>query len=306
MENQVCDICREKPVRVHLTGQGDYCMDCYNRLILDRYGIEDTFDYPETMSVMEPSGILHTFHIEHMVLRDRVSWDANEVDGDYHFREISDAETNGAVVAQKFFRKIVNGVCTKSLYETKFPADNLVHRDRKYIGLREKGTINIIEDEDRGYAVGFEIDGKKFTGEELELLLGPYSGFTMQYKIQDASDPVLKEDEYLVPVYITRESLIEELERALNIYGDRGFISYKDTMKFDEAFYKVTNKLKVLANSEKRDDAIQAGKHMIRILLNVETDDDYFPIDEIQLICKIIDPFRTDEELADILSLGRL
>ena len=77
-------------------------------------------------------------------------------------------------------------------------------------------------------------------------------------------------------------------------------------MKFDEAFYKVTNKLKVLAHSEKRDDAIQAGKQMIRILLNVDTDDDYFPIDEIQLICKIIDPFGTDEELADILGMGRL
>ena len=302
MEKQVCDICKEKPIRVHLTGQGDYCLDCYNSLILSRYGIEDTFDYPETMSVMEPSGTLHTFQIEHMVLGDRVSWDANEVDGNYHFRDISDADMNGAVVAQKFFRKIVNGVCTKSLYETKFPAENLVHRDRKYIGLREKGTINIIEDEDRGYAVGFEIDGKKFTGEELERLLGPYSGFTIQYKIQDPSDSVLKEDEYLVPVYITKESLIDELERTLNIYGDRGFVSYKDTMKFDEAFNKVADKLEVLAHSEKRDDAIQTGKQMIRILLNIETDDDYFPVNNIQLICKIIDPFGTDEELADILS----
>ena len=188
------------------------------------------------------------------------------------------------------------------MYETKFPADNLAHRDLKYIGLRERGTINIIEDEDREYAVGFEIDGKKFTGEELERLLGAYPGFTMQYKIQDASDPVLKEDEYLVPVYITKESLIDELESVFNTYGDRGFVSYKDTMKFDEAFYKVTDKLKVLAHSEKRDDAINAGKQMIRMLLSVETDDDYFPVYDIQLICKIIDPFGTDEEIAEILS----
>ena len=302
MSKQLCDICKEKTVRVHLTGKGDYCLDCYNGLILNRFGIEDTFDYPDTMSVMEPSGTLHTFHIEHMVLGDRVSWDAYEAEGNYHFREMSDAETNGAAVAQKFFRKIVNGVCTKSLYEANCPVDNLVYRDGKYIGLREKGTIHIIEDEDRNYAVGFEIDGKKFTGKDLERLLGTYPGFALQYMIQDASDPVLKEDEYLVPVYITKESLIDELERALNIYGDRGFVSYKDTMKFDEALYKVTDKLEVLSHSEKRDDAIEAGKKMIHTLMQIETDDDYFPVYDIQLICKIIDPFGTDEELREILS----
>ena len=297
MENQLCDICKQKPIRVHVTGKGDYCLDCYNSLILDEYGLEDTFDYPETMSVMEPSGILHSFHIEHMVLGDKVSWDAYEVDGNYHFREMSDAETNGAAVAQKFFRKIVNGVCTKSLYETKHPADNLLRRDGKCIGLRQKGTINIIEDENRNYAVGFEIDGHKFRGEDLERLLGAYPGFVLQYKIQDASDPVLKEDEYLVPIYITKQSLIDEFERLLNIYGDRGFVSYKDTMKFDEAFYKVTNKLEVLAASEKRDDAIEAGKQMIRILRQIETDDDDFPACNIQLIREIIDPFGIDDTL---------
>ena len=108
MEKQVCDICKKESVRVHLTGQGDYCLACYNTMVLDKYGIEDTFDYPKTMTVMEPSGILHTFHIEHMILGDRVSWEAIEVEGLYHFRELSDAETNGATVARQFFRKIIH------------------------------------------------------------------------------------------------------------------------------------------------------------------------------------------------------
>lgn len=297
MENQLCDICKQKPIRVHVTGKGDYCLDCYNSLILDEYGIEDTFDYPETMSVMEPSGILHSFHIEHMVLGDKVSWDAYEVDGNYHFREMSDAETNGAAVAQKFFRKIVNGVCTKSLYETKHPADNLLWRDGKCIGLRRKGTINIVADEDRNYAVGFEIDGHKFRGEDLERLLGAHLGFTLQYKIQDPSEPVLKEDEYLVPVYITKQSLIDEFEKVLSNYGDSGFVSCKDIIKFDESFYKVINKLEVLAHSEKRADAIEAGKHLVRMLRQIETDDEYFPEYDIQLIREIIDPFGIDDEL---------
>ena len=301
MEKQICDICKKEPVRVHLTGLGDYCLNCYNRMVLDKYGIEDTFEYPKTMSVMESSGSIHTFHIEHMVLGDRVSWDAFETEGHYHFREISDAETNGAAVAQRFFRKIVNGICTKSLYELEHRADNLLSRDGKSVGLREKGTINIIEDEDRGYATGFEIDGKKFTGEDLERLLGSYPGFSLQYQIHDASDPILKEDEYLVPVYITKESLTDEFQSVLNIYGDGGFVSYKDTMIFDEAFYKVTDKLKVLANSEKRADAIEAGKRILRILTHIETDDDYFPIYDIELVCKIVDPYETDAEIKAIV-----
>lgn len=55
-----------------------------------------------------------------------------------------------------------------------------------------------------------------------------------------------------------------------------------------------------------RDYCLRLGISFKQFLLNVDTDDDYFPIDETQLICKIIDPFGTDEELADILSQGRL
>ena len=40
---------------------------------------------------------------------------------------------------------------------------------------------------------------------------------------------------------------------------------------------------------------------MIRALIQVETDDNYFPAPEIQLICSIIDPYDTDDELAEIL-----
>ena len=252
------------------------------------------------MAVMEPNGRCHTFHIEHMIMGDTVCWDAFEQSGNYHFREISDIEANGAAVAQKFFRKIVEGVCTKSLCEDDHRVDNLLYRDGKYLSLRDKGTINIIEDEERGYRIGFEIDGSKFTGEDLERLLGAFPGFSMRYQIQDSSDPILKEDEYLVPVYITKTSLIDELNTAIDIYSDRGFISYNEVLKFDEVFYKIIDKLEVLAHSEKRNDAIEAGREMVRIMKSIETDDDHFPLYDIELICRTVDPFGIDEELKRI------
>ena len=300
MKEHLCDICKKAPARIQITGEGQYCLECHNEMILKKYGLENTFDYPKTMIVMEPGGKTHTFRVEHVILGASVSWDAYEQGGDYHFREISDIDENGTATAKKFFRKIVDSVCTKSLHAAAFPASNLLHRDEEWLELRDKGTINIIEDEDRDYQIGFEIDGKKFRGQDLERLFGPYPGFTLQYHIQDASRPVLKEDEYLMPVYITRETLIDELEVALNIYGDRGFVSYKDTMKFEEVFYKIADKLEVLSNSEKHDNAVAAGREMIRILTQVETDDDYFPIPDIQLVCKIVDPFGTDEEITEL------
>ena len=300
MSEQICDICKKEPVRIHIEGQGNYCLKCYNTMILERIGVDDTFQYPDTMAVREPNGNLHIFRIEHMIMGDTVCWDAFGQNSIYHFREISDIESNGAATAQRFFRKIVEGVCTKSLCEFEHRADNLLYRDGKYISLRDKGTINIIEDEDRGYRVGFEIDGIKFSGEDLEKLLGGFSGFSLQYQIHDASDPVLKEDEYLVPVYITKTSLIDELNTAINIYSDRGFVSYKEAFKFDEVFFKIIDKLEILAHSEKRDEALEAGREMVRIMKSIETDDDYFPLYNIELICKVVDPFGIDEELKRI------
>lgn len=300
MSEQICDICKKEPVRIHIKGQGNFCLKCYNTMILERIGVDDTFHYPDTMAVREPNGSLHTFHIEHMIMGDTVCWDAFEQNGIYHFKEISDIGSNGTESAQRFFRKIVEGVCTKSLCEFEQRADNLLQRDGKYISLRDKGTINIIEDEDRGYQIGFEIDGIKFCGEDLEKLLGGFQGLSLRYQIQDASDPILKEDEYLVPVYITKTSLIGELKTAINNYSDRGFISYKDTLKFSEVFYKIIDKLEVLAHSEKRDKALEAGRDMVRIMKSIETDDDYFPIYEIELICRTVDPFGVDEELKRI------
>lgn len=60
----------------------------------------------------------------------------------------------------------------------------------------------------------------------------------MQYQIKDGSDKLLGENEYLVPVKISKQGLMEELETALAVTTDRGgFLSYKNVPAFDELFY---------------------------------------------------------------------
>lgn len=54
----------------------------------------DTFKYARTMSVMEPTGELYTFEVNHIILGDIVSWEAIEQQGGYEFKGISDMEDN--------------------------------------------------------------------------------------------------------------------------------------------------------------------------------------------------------------------
>jgi|GEM_PF-3385343 hypothetical protein len=230
-----CEICKKNPAKISI-GNHSYCFDCHNKMALHDMGIDDSFTYAKNMSVIEPNGKIHTFEIEHVVLGGIVSWEANEKDGEYRFRLISQTGEDGADTAQKLFRKIVEGVCTKTLEEHKGEWST------SYF-LKSKGNISIIEDEDRDYDTAFVIDGKKFTPEEFAELIKGYVSFQMQYQIKDGSEKLLGENEYLVPVKISKQGLMEELETALAVTTDRGgFLSYKNVPAFDELFYKILDK----------------------------------------------------------------
>ena len=157
--------------------------------------------------------------------------------------------------------------------------------------------IHIVEDEDNGYEPAFVIDGMKFSPEEFVRLFGAYPGFDIHFQIHDVSDPVFGEDKYLVPIRITKESLVNELKMAVNTHGDGNFIGYKDVYAFDQAFDHIISKLEVLMEAGERDKALQTGKEIVRILQSIETDDDYFPYSDIEAVCKTVDPYRLDSEL---------
>lgn len=293
----LCDICKRKPAKIHVEGEGDFCLDCYNAEILERIGKEDTFDYPRQITVMEPGGAVHTFDIEHVILGTLVSWEATEIAGNYSFRECSDIDENGAEVAERFLKKIVKGVCTKSLAIEDNRASNLVHKDGKTYRIEDKGVINIIEDEDNNFQPAFVVDGIKFTMEEFAELFGANIGFNIHFQIHDASDLLFGEDEYLVPIPITKESVIHELNTLINICSDRGFIDNKHVLQFDHSFGNIIKKLEILMEACEREKALEIGKEIIKILSAIETDDDYFPDNDIEAVCRTVDPFRIDSDL---------
>ena len=63
----------------------------------------------------------------------------------------------------------------------------------------------------------------------------------------------------------------------------------------------IIDKLEVLSHSDKKEDALAAGRKMVQILAHIETDDDYFPRYNIEVICKTVDPLGIDEELKQIV-----
>lgn len=288
-----CEICKKNPAKIHI-GNHSYCFECHNQKALDEMGIDNEFEYARNMSVMEPGGKMHSFEIEHVVLGAIVTWEANEIDGDYQFRLISDVEEDGTTVARKFFRKIVDGVCTKTLeeYTSGFATS---------YSLKSKGNIRITED-DEDFSPVFEIDGMKYTPEEFAELIRGYNGFNMNFQIRDGSSPLLSDNEYLVPMKISKEILLQELETALAVTTDRGgFLSYKNVSAFDEFFYKILDKLQVLDDALERQKAQEIGIAIARRLREVEHDDDWFPVGNIQSICAVVDPFGTVEELKELL-----
>lgn len=291
---EICEVCKKNPAKIQI-GKHSYCFDCHNKMALKDMGIDNDFVYAKNMSVIEPCGKMHSFKIEHIVLGSIVRWEANEIDGEYRFRLISDVDEDGTAIAQKLFRKIVDGVCSKTLEE---------HRSvwGTSVSLKSKGNIQIIEDEDNDWGPAFEIDGRKFTPEEFAKLISTYTSFIMQYQIRDGSSSLLSENEYLVPIKISKELLLQELETALAVTTDRGgFLSYKNVSAFDELFSNILDKLQILDDALERDKAQEIGRAIARRLREVEHDDDWFPIGDIQMICQIVDPYETDEELKRLL-----
>jgi len=87
---------------------------------------------------------------------------------------------------------------------------------------------------------------------------------------------------------VLAESLISELKVAITVCSDSGgFLSYKKVADFDEMFFPITDKLEILMKSSHRDEAIKTGQTMIELLEEIDTDDDFFPTYECDLIRQI-------------------
>ena len=297
MAGNVCDICKKAAPRIHIKGVGEFCLDCYNKWALEKYDGEDTYQYAKTISVIEPGGAHHTFEIEHMIMGELVSWEAREVGGGYKFRETSYIDENGAKVASRFFKKIVKGVCTKSLEISDYPASNLVYRDGKSYRLKEKGLVHIEEDEEDYFRLAFFVDGMKFSEEEFVKLFGAAPGFDLHYQIHDASDDLPGEHDYSVYERITKDGVLKEFHTLVSEYCSEGHITSDNAFNLSYELEEIKSRIRVLVEAGDRDVAVEIAGEIINTLKGIKCEDDIFPYGDMAAICRIVDPYRTNPEL---------
>lgn len=283
----LCDICGQREAVIHIEGEGNFCAECHNERVLRRYGKTNEYQYPKTLTIYDSYGELHTFHFMHLILGQIVSWEAEEVKEEkgYDIRGISYLEDNAKRAYFSFLHKVINAVQTRTLESPSSQISDPIQKPQSYYSLKEKGNIDIDYDENEGTV--FRIDGKMFTANQLSEMLSTYEGFQIQFQIRDALSPWLKENEYLVPVEITKESLINRLQDAITAFGG-GFVSYKDVSHFEDSFYEIKNLLEVFYASSHQEEAREAASEMLNLMMDLETDDDYFPVPEIEYLEKFL------------------
>ncbi len=153
--------------------------------------------------------------------------------------------------------------------------------------LRERGYMLVEGGEEENH---LRIDGRLYSPEEFAKLLDPYERFMLTYQIRDpltACPP--DRDTYYLPVRITDEILLDDLERLIrSVSGRFDFISYKDMPAFHEGFSGIYDKLELYCKSNVPGIGKAAGLKLIHRLEELETDDDVFPEYQIELIRWVI------------------
>ena len=105
---------------------------------------------------------------------------------------------------------------------------------------------------------------------------------------------------FTLPTQITKESLENHLSSALSLTTDRGFMPYSSVTAFDDAFFKIYGELELLVKAGKSDLSYETAMSLCKTLSEVETDDDMFPVYEIEELCKLVDPDMKHPELWEL------
>lgn len=284
-----CDKCKKNEAKIKLDNTENLCLDCYNKVVSELIGIKDIENYSKEIYIYDNNGKLRQFSIYHMFFGDKVSWFAKEVNGSYEFSIMEDAYSDQTKAINKLCFKTIKGVTNKTLRESNedYYIDNALHRGNKQYSLNDYGVIQISDDEN-GRAC-FIIDGMEISHEELATLLTQFTGFNLEYKIKDITEDIdVFKDKYKYLTDEEKTNYWNKFERILNRFVDNDFISYKLIKFFDEEFWEYTELLKELIQYGNIEFAIDLGQKIKAKLLSIDTDDDYFPEYEIDVIDDIL------------------
>lgn len=90
-------------------------------------------------------------------------------------------------------------------------------------------------------------------------------------------------DTYMIPTMLTKYGIMTDFEEIRSLTCENGFMSCRMVPVFDYMFYHLSDDVKVLCDY-KPDEGCQTCDEIISILEGIDTDDDTFPTEAVDMI----------------------
>lgn len=283
-----CEVCKTNEARILITDVGNFCMPCHNNRIAELFGISKLDDFERMVTVTDADGKKHRFEISNMLMNWYSQWNAEEVGGGYRFDVMAMPEGDQERAVQALHQKIADGLGYMTLepYDDRWSIGNAIRIGKKQYGLHSVGTFRIEHDDVAG--VNLIIDGKTVPLKDFGRALTSFEGFNMDYQIRSQSDAVLGKAMALKAVSIDPEVILDNFERTLGWFLNRGFLSYTLGTACEDALVERIEELELLYHCGNREKAVEVATRMKDRLLSIDNDTEDFPERSLDLIDEVI------------------
>lgn len=283
-----CEVCQTNESRIHIVDVGNFCMPCHADRIAELFGIIKLDDFERMVTVTDAVGKKHEFEISNMLMPGFSQWIAEEVGGGYRFDVMAMPEDDQERAVQSLHQKIADGLGYMTLkpYDDRWSIDSAIHIGKKQYGLHSVGTFRI--EHDGVDSVNLIIDGKTVSLKDFGRVLTSFEEFNMDYQIRSQSEGVLGKAMALKAVSIDPEVILDNFERTLNWFLNRGFLSYKLASACEDALVERIEELELMYHSGNREEAVDVATRMKDRLLSIDHDTVDFPERSLELINEVI------------------
>jgi hypothetical protein len=201
---------------------------------------------PKIVTVKDVHGVDHQFEIAMNISVSLVDWQADEIDGGYHFEILSKLPESLEEGFKRLIEKIRRGLSHKTLKPRPIEHDpiNALAVNDVFYNLRPTGTMEILMDD--FFNPTLKIDGQLIDFIDFGRALTFYCDHNLQYQIRDPADDVLGGDTVLALVDVNPEVIYERFEKTLSWFLEDNFLSRQRADHCQEALFERLEELRYL------------------------------------------------------------
>lgn len=241
-----CSKCLVNEATIHILNQGDFCHTCHqiemDKLAKDR----ERREIPKMVTVKDVHDVDHQFAITMKMTVHLAHWEADEIDGGYHFEILSKLPESKEQGFDRLIEKIRRGLSYKTLIPRPIEDDpyNALAVNDVFYNLKPIGTMEILMDDFCNPTL--KIDGELIDFAEFGRTLTYYCDHNLQYQIRDPSDDVVGSGTVLALVDVNPRAVYERFEKTLSWFLEDNFLSRQRADHCQEALLERLEELRYL------------------------------------------------------------